>query len=193
MRLWASNMIESQIQAYLRALKRQFWLRGITDSESLAEVESHLLESVEAGLRQGLSAQEAEQQALDRFGSVKVVARSFEKERKDNMQKILLALAVLMGILIAYVDSRPTWDDAGITAGTMLLSSGLLTLLGYQRPWHIALAIGLWTPLYETYLSRNFSFPGMILLPLIILLITFVGAYAGWAIRLGIRKTLNLA
>jgi hypothetical protein len=183
----------NQIQAYLRALKRQLWLRGVLDEESLAEVKSHLLEAMEAGLRQGLSKQEAEQQALDRFGSVKLVAGSFEKERTDAMQKILLALAILMGLFIAYVDSRPTWDDTGITAGTMLLSSGLFTLIGYRRPWLIALAIGLWTPVYETYLSRNFSLPGVILLPLVILLITFVGAYAGWAVRLGIRKTFNLA
>jgi len=186
-------MEKNQIRAYLRALKQQLWLRGMTDSESLAEVESHLLEAAEAGLREGLSAQEAERQALERFGSAQVIARSFEKERKDPMQKILLALAVLMGLFIAYVDSRPTWDDTGITAGTMLLSSGLLTLLGYRRPWLIALAIGLWTPLYETYLSGNFRLPGVILLPLFILLITFVGAYAGWAVRLGIRKTFNLA
>ena len=186
-------MAETQIQTYLRALNRQLWLRGISDSEVLIEVESHLLESVEAGLCQGLSVREAEQQALERFGSVKLVAKTFEKERKDGMQKILLALAVVMGILIAYVDSRPTWDDTGITAGTMLLSSGLLTLLGYRHPWLIALAIGLWTPLYETYLSSNYSLPGVILFPLIILLIPLVGAYGGWAIRLGIRKSFNLA
>jgi hypothetical protein len=182
-----------QIQSYLRALKRQLWLRGIFNPESLAEVESHLIESVEADLRRGLSVQDAEQQALERFGSVKVIARSFEKERTDHMQKVLLVIAILTGLFIAYVDSRPTWDDTGITAGTMLLSSGLLTLLGYRRPWLIALAIGLWTPLYETYLSRNFSLPGVILLPLFILLITSVGAYAGWAVRLGVRKTFNLA
>ena len=183
----------NQIESYLRALKRHLWLRGVFDEESLAEVEGHLLEAVESGLQQGLSQPAAEQRALDRFGPAKLVARSFEKERIDVMQKILLALAVLIGVLIAYVDSRPTWDDTGITAGTMLLSSGLLTLLGYRRPWLIALAIGLWTPLYETYLSRNFSMPGVVLLPLFILCITFVGAYAGWAARWGIRKTLNLA
>jgi hypothetical protein len=109
------------------------------------------------------------------------------------MQKILFALAILMGLLIAYIDSRPTWDDTGIIAGTMLLGSGLLTLLGYRRPWLIGLAIGLWTPLYETYLSRNFSFPEVILFPLLVLLISFAGAYTGWAVRLGIRKTFNLA
>ena len=183
----------NQIQSYLHALKRQLWLRGVWDEDSFAEVGSHLLEAVEAGLQQGLSQADAEQQALVRFGPVKVVARSFEKERTDVMQKILLALAILVGLLIAFVDSRPTWDDTGITAGTMLLSSGLLTLLGYRRPWLIALAVGLWTPLYETYISRSFSLPGVILLPLFILCITFIGAYAGWAVRLGIRKTLNMA
>ena len=109
------------------------------------------------------------------------------------MQKLLLAVAMATGLFIAYVDSRPTWDDTGITVGTMLLSSGLLTLLGYRRPWLIALAIGLWTPLYETYLSHNISFPEVILFPVIVLLFPLIGAYAGWVVRLGIRRTLHLA
>jgi hypothetical protein len=29
----------------------------------------------------------------------------------------LLGIALLLGFLITWVDSRPTWDDAGITAG----------------------------------------------------------------------------
>src|SRR6266498_3195057 len=192
MRRWEFEMKENRIQSYLHKLQRHLWLHGLSDAETLADVDSHLLESVESGLRQGLSVEDAEQRTLERFGSVKIVARTFEKERKDGMQKLLLALAVLMGLFIAYVDSRPTWDDTGITVGTMLLGSGLITLLGYRRPWLIALAIGLWTPLYETYLSRNFSLPGVILFPLVILLITLAGACAGWAIHLGIRKTLHL-
>ena len=184
-------MKKNRIQTYLRNLEWQLWLRGLADADTLAEIESHLLESVAAGLRQGLSEAEAEGHALEQFGSVNVVVRTFEKERNNGMQKVLLILAICIGLFIAYVDSRPTWDDTGITAGTMLLSSGLLTLLGYQRPWLIALAIGLWTPIYEMYLSRNFSLPGVILLPLFVLLICFVGAYAGWVVRLGIRKTLH--
>jgi len=187
------EMKENRIQAYLRKLARHLWLRGLANADTLAEIESHLLESVEAGLRQGLSAEEAEQEALERFGSVSVVVRTIESERKDTMQKLLLALAVMTGLFIAYVDSRPTWDDTGITAGTILLSSGLLTLLGYRRPWVIALAIGLWTPLYETYMSHNYRLPGVLLFPFVVLLIAFIGAYAGWAARLGIRKTFHPA
>ena len=186
-------MKENRIQTYLHKLEWSLWLRGLANADALAEIESHLLESVEAGLRQGLSAEEAEEQALERFGSVKIVVRTFERERKNWMQKLLFVLAVMIGLFIAFVDSRPTWDDTGITAGMMLLSSGLLTLLGYRRPWLIALAIGLWTPLYETYLSRNFSFPGVILFPLFVLLRPLVGAYMGWAARLGIRKTFHMA
>lgn len=182
----------NQIESYLRALKQQLWLRGIFDAESLAEVESHLLEAVEAGLRQGLSVEESEHQTLERFGSVNVVSLAFEKERNTLMQKLLLALAVLTGLFIAYVDSRPTWDDTGITAGAILLSSGLLTLLGYRRPWLIALAIGLWLPIYEIYLAQNFSLPNLIFFPLVILFIASIGAYGGWLVNLGIRKTFYL-
>ena len=180
-----------QIQNYLHALKRQLWLRGVFDTESLAEVESHLLEAVEAGVRHGLSVEESERQALENFGSVKVVSLTFEKERNTLMQKLLLALAVLTGLFIAYVDSRPTWDDTGIIVGAILLTSGLLTLLGYRRPWLIALAIGLWLPVYEIYMSHNYALPNLILFPLVILLIATIGAYGGWLVRLGIQKTFH--
>jgi hypothetical protein len=186
-------MKEEPIQAYLRKLERSLWLRGLADQKDLEEIKSHLLEAAEEGLAQGLSLDEAERQALERFGDVKTILASFEKERKDLVQKILFVLAILTGLFIAFVDSRPTWDDTGITAGAMLLSSGLFTLLGYRRPWLIALAIGLWTPLYETYLSHNIRLPGVILFPLVVLLISTIGAYAGWAVRLGIRKTFHPA
>lgn len=186
-------MKRDQIQIYLRKLEHHLWVRGLADRGDLAEIESHLLEAVDQGVSQGLSREESEHQVLERFGDIRTIVLSFERERKDLMQKLLLVLAILTGLFIAFVDSRPTWNDTGITAGAMLLSSGLLTLLGYRRPWLIALAIGLWTPVYETYLSHNFHLPGVVLFPLLVLLIPTVGAYAGWAVRLGIRKTLHPA
>jgi HAAS len=174
-----------RIQAYLRALERALWVRGLNDPDTLAEVESHLRESVEQGMERGLSVEEAERQALERFGPAKLVARTFEKERNEPMQSILLAVAVLAGLFSAWVDARPTWDDTGILVGGLLLVSGLLTLLGGKRPWLIALAVGLWIPVHDIYLSHDLRM-------LVVLLIPFVGAYAGWAVRLGVRKTLHL-
>jgi hypothetical protein len=167
-------------------LKSQLWLRGIADPDDLAEIEDHLMEAVERGLDQGWDLEGAELRALERFGSVKLVVSTFEKERKDVMQNILLAAAVVAGLFSAYVDSRPNWDDTGILAGGLLLVSGLLTLLGHRKPWLIALAVGIWIPLHDIYLSHDFSL-------LLVLLFPLVGAYGGWLVRLGIRKTLHPA
>ena len=175
-----------RIESYLQVLKRQFWLRGLFNADALEEVESHLLEAVEAGIRRGLSEDESERQALERFGSVKVVSRAFEKERNSPMQNLLLGIAVLAGLFSAYVDSRPTWDDTGILVGGLLLVSGLLTLLGYRRPWLIALAVGIWIPAYEIFKSHDFMI-------LVILLIPLIGAYGGWLVRLGFQKTFHPA
>jgi len=175
-----------QIENYLRALKRQLWLRGVFNSDALEEIESHLLETVETGVRHGLSMEESERQSLERFGSVKVVSLAFERERNNLMQNLLLGIAVLAGLFSAYIDSRPTWDDTGILVGGMLLVSGLLTLLGHRRPSLIGLAIGIWIPLYEIYKSHDFMM-------LVILLIPLIGAYGGWLVRLGIQKTFHPA
>lgn len=177
---------KDHIQAYLHKLKRALWVRGLADTDTLAEIESHLLQSVEQGLLLGLSPEEAERQALERFGPIKVVAHSFEKGRNVTMQSILLSVAVVAGLFSAWVDARPTWDDTGVLVGGLLLVSGLLTLLGHRRPWLIALAVGLWIPAHDIYLLHD---PRM----LIVLLIPFTGTYAGWALRLGVRKTLHLA
>ena len=175
-----------KINSYLNKLKHSLWLRGMSDAETLAEIESHLLEAVEQGMSQGLKAEEAEGRALERFGSVRTIIGSFEKERINTMNKVLLIVAVLCGLLLTYVDASPHWDDTGIIAGGLLITAGLVTVVGHPRPWLIALAVGLWIPLRYIFLNQNFSM-------LLVLLFPFVGAYAGWAVRLRIRKTLYLA
>jgi hypothetical protein len=179
-------MAESNIRSYLHALKYQLWIYGVFDSEYLEEVENHLVESLESGLRQGMSTDEAEKHALERFGPIKVVARGFASERKNKMQNLLLAVAVLAGLFSAYVDSRPSWDDTGILAFGILIVSGLITLLGYRRPWVIALAVGIWIPLHDILITHNYG-------SILALVFAFVGAYGGWLVHLGIRKTLHPA
>jgi len=179
-------MKNSPIDQYIQALKRELWMRGLPDSEAVEEIESHLLEAVEQGLNDGLSMPAAQEKALERFGPAKVIGASFEKERNNLMQKILLAIGVLTGLFLAYLDARPNWDDTGILAGGLLLSSGLLTLLGYRRPWLMALAVGIWIPTHDIYLSHDWRM-------LLVLLFPLVGAYAGWAAHLLLRKTLRPA
>jgi hypothetical protein len=92
------------------------------------------------------------------------------------MHKILLAVAVGLGLLIAYVDSRPGWDDTGVTAAALLVSCGLLGAAGPGRPWLWALAEGLWIPVLGITWARNFG--ALLALPF-----AFAGAYAGMAFR----------
>jgi hypothetical protein len=175
-----------KINSYLKNLKRQLWIRGISDDRILAEIEGHLLESIENGIRVGLSTDAAEKRAIEQFGSVQTIIGSFEKESVNMMNKILLVVAVLSGMFLAYMDSSPGWDDTGISAGGLLICAALVTFLGHPRPWLIGLAVGLWIPLLYIYQSQAYSM-------LIVLIIPMIGAYAGWAVRLGVRKTLHLA
>ena len=79
------------------------------------------------------------------------------------MQKALLAAAVAVALLITYIDSLPTWDDAGV-----------IGLFVRRRPWLFTLAIGLWIPLRGILLTHDFRL-------LIVLLFPLVGVYAGRA------------
>jgi hypothetical protein len=97
-------------------------------------------------------------------------------EREPAMFKILLPVAVFLGLSIAYVDSQPNWDDTGITALALLLSCGVLGALGPERPWLWALSVGGWIPAYGIASSRNFG-------SLLALVFAFVGAYAGMGAR----------
>lgn len=85
---------------------------------------------------------------------------------------IVLALACAVGLLVAYVDSRPTWDDTGILVGGTLLASALFGALLTRRPWLAALAIGGWAPVLSILGGRGPA-------ALIVLGIALVGAYSG--------------
>lgn len=91
-------------------------------------------------------------------------------------QKILPLIAAIIGILIAYIDSRPAWDDAGITAGALFLSAALIGLLLRRRPWLCGILIGVWLPAVQIYRTHDFRM-------LVIALIPLVGAYIGWGFR----------
>ena len=48
----------------------------------------------------------------------------------------LVLFAIAAGCLIAAMDTRPGWDDTGVTAGALFVASGLASALGV--PWWLA-------------------------------------------------------
>lgn len=95
-------------------------------------------------------------------------------------ETVLLVVAVAIGLAIAWIDSRPHWDDSGITAGMLLLSAAALGIAGPRRPWLWALGVGIWIP---AYLIARTPTLGNVLGSLVILAFPFAGAYAGMAVR----------
>src|SRR5579859_237547 len=85
---------------------------------------------------------------------------------------ILLVVAPILGGLITYIDSRPTWDSTGITAGTLLLVCACFGLIHPKRAWIWALAVGGGIPLLALVQHHDAT-------ALLILLIPLAGAYGG--------------
>ena len=89
-------------------------------------------------------------------------------------------LAVVLGFAIAWMDSRPNWDGTGISVFLVLVAALLCGFLAAQKPWLIALAVGIWIPLFGIVFTQNFG-------SLLALLPGFAGAYAGYGFRKLIR------
>ena len=84
-----------------------------------------------------------------------------------------MALVLCAGLVIAWVDTRPGWDDTGVTAGALLVAATAAALAGV-RPWLAAvLVVG---PLVAAELTGG---PGALLgIPF-----ALVGAYSGALVR----------
>jgi hypothetical protein len=60
-----------------------------------------------------------------------------------------VATAVIGGVLVAYVDSRPGWDDTGVTVVALIVVAGIAGFVVGRRPWIVALLVGAPTPVIE--------------------------------------------
>jgi hypothetical protein len=89
---------------------------------------------------------------------------------------ICLVLAVMAGLFIGWVDSRPTWDDAGITAAAIFAVTFVLGAAMPNRAWVWAVAVGGCVIVFNFILYKNLgSALGMVF--------AFAGAYAGAFVR----------
>jgi hypothetical protein len=62
---------------------------------------------------------------------------------------IALAISLIAGIAIGWMDSRPGWDDTAITALSLVLASGVAAFIAGSRPWLVAITTGVFVPLFE--------------------------------------------
>ena len=91
------------------------------------------------------------------------------------MQNLLILIAIIIGHIFAYIDSRPNFDDTGVLAVSIAIVSAILAYLYPSRPWLWALCVGLWIPLHNILHNQNLS-------SLLALVFAFMGAYVGAAI-----------
>jgi len=96
---------------------------------------------------------------------------------------VLLVVAVMMGASVAWIDSRPTWDDTGITAGVVLLLSAVFGFVAPRRPWVWALAVGGMIPLLGIFRGGNFA-------SLLALVVALAGAYGGALVHRAMYGTI---
>jgi hypothetical protein len=168
-----------EIDAYLASLTIELRKRGVVDVRIVEEARGHLADAAEQGIQRGRAADAAQRDAIARFGAAASVAATFASEKYRRLDQLLFVAAVLVGLAIAYVDSRPHWDDAGATAFFMVVAAGVLGFVAPRQPWLWALAIGIWIPLHSVARSRSAGSLAM----LIVLLFPFAGACAGMALR----------
>jgi hypothetical protein len=107
----------------------------------------------------------------------------------DNLASFLIGFG--MSALIDWVDSRPHWDDSGITAGLLFLGAAFLAFFYWRRPWLVGLAVGFalwWHLTMSVYAGHHFAAKA-ILTPLLVFIFPLAGAYAG----MGLRRVLARA
>jgi hypothetical protein len=97
---------------------------------------------------------------------------------------VAIILALLCGLALASYDTRT--DDTAIELGLLVIASLVLALVAPKRWWAIALLVGGFIPLVE--MADQFA-PGHIPPGAIALVVTFVGAFIGFAIARASRTS----
>jgi hypothetical protein len=83
----------------------------------------------------------------------------------------LVLIAAMLGALISMVNSRPGWDDTGVSPPWCLVRRGLwVRATRNGRVW--ALAVGSWIPALGLTLGHGYA-------SIVALAFALVGAYAG--------------
>ena len=93
-----------------------------------------------------------------------------------TIDKVLVLVAIAIGHLFVYIDSRPTFDDTGILAFSIAIATGVIAFISSRRPWFWALLVGIWIPVHTTLHGGSVG-------SFLALVFAFGGAYLGASLR----------
>lgn len=127
--------------------------------------------------------------SIERSGAAASMAEPHARERHRGLDRGVLIAAALIGLAIAYVDTRPAWDDAGVTAFALLASAGLLGFVAPRRPWLWGTAVGIWTVGAAAVAAVHAGFAASAFL--LILAFPLAGAYGGALARRLLTRALS--
>ncbi len=99
---------------------------------------------------------------------------------------VLGVIALGIGAAIAALDSRPGWDDAGITAGLLVFGAAIVAAVAGRRPWLWTLLVGAPLPCVEIPSSGSAA-------PLAAVLFAAVGSSLGILVRGAVRAARHPA
>jgi uncharacterized membrane protein AbrB (regulator of aidB expression) len=88
------------------------------------------------------------------------------------MRILLFILAIAIGHVFAFIDSRPNFDDTGVLAFSIAITCAILAFISPRRPWLWGLAVGVWIPLHNLIHHGNPA-------SLLALAFALAGAYVG--------------
>jgi hypothetical protein len=89
---------------------------------------------------------------------------------------VLLIPEIIAGVAVAWIDSRPNWDDTGISVLMVLVAAAIFGFFTSEKPWLTALAVSIWIPLFGILSAQNFG-------SLLALVPGFAGAYLGYLFK----------
>ena len=87
-----------------------------------------------------------------------------------------LSIATALGLIIGFIDTRPNWDDTGVSMMMILSAASFCGYVSDGRAWLIALAVGIWVPIFNIVMASNYS-------SFLALIPAFTGAYTGSFLR----------
>ncbi|MBI1389093.1 MAG: hypothetical protein GC154_11660 [bacterium] len=99
-----------------------------------------------------------------------------------NRQGWLISIALLAltaGVAIAWLDTRPNWDDAGVTAGMLVIASAIAGALG--APWWLAAGL-VAAPMIAVEIPG--AGPGILIVAVFAVIGALIGAWVGGLARI---------